>query len=371
MNPRELPPRQSGVAALGMVALLLMCCAAWLATDWLRLRIDRRATLAVAQAVSLRQADQALAFFAAARARLPCPAIVRGGREDCGGLGRGWLPSVAPGVADSEDMPMRYELPDPQGDAAQATARSPDGYDFCARLRAVPGVADDAGPWLFPLRDEDTVSPQGIPVAYSLIAGASASASAISGAVAEGGFRTTTGRDAVHASLECASATASLDALLIGAGWTGPAIDLRATNAGKADALADGMRFLLAHRTLELDLAMLDLGAGLYALLDNQTKLEAAIAATLAGVPPPADAIPSFVAGIASAAQALRLNAVDIPRAAVSLALDEATLGRYRVAARQALRAQPWRDQDRVLSEVRELGLGAGAAVNTGTRALH
>jgi hypothetical protein len=153
------------VAALGLVAVLLMCCATWLATDWLRSRVDGRSALVAARAGSLRQAERALAFFAAAHGRLPCAAATLWGPENCGSDGPGWLPSATLGWTDraaaSDDVPVRYEprgphedaagsaFPGPAGDPASPRAHPPDGYDFCARLRDTPVSVGDANPWTF------------------------------------------------------------------------------------------------------------------------------------------------------------------------------------------------------------------------------
>jgi hypothetical protein len=107
--------RQSGVSLLEVALIVvLLVSAAAVAIVWLRADMPRQE--ADAQVEALRWADEALVTFSATHGRLPCPASVPGGSENCsetgGGSGKGYLPAeslrlVAAGFAPGAER-LRY-----------------------------------------------------------------------------------------------------------------------------------------------------------------------------------------------------------------------------------------------------------------------
>ncbi len=84
---------QSGIGLVQVMLILLLVGSA-LAAGALLWQSKRAPAQAVAQEQALRWADEAIAAFAAANARLPCPADTADGEENCAsGNAKGWLPS--------------------------------------------------------------------------------------------------------------------------------------------------------------------------------------------------------------------------------------------------------------------------------------
>ena len=116
---RACPPRQSGIG-LVQVMLILLLVAATLGAAAVLLQSRTEPTQAVTQEQSLRWADEAITAFAAANSRLPCPAQVANGYEDCDpDHARGWLPwrSLVGATGNGPQVgPMAYMVY--RGDAA-------------------------------------------------------------------------------------------------------------------------------------------------------------------------------------------------------------------------------------------------------------
>ncbi|MGW8127691.1 MAG: hypothetical protein ACWGG5_04955 [Stenotrophomonas sp.] len=97
-QPMRLPPAaptatQSGFGLLQVMLILLLVGSA-LAAGAVLWQSKRAPAQAVAQEQALRWADEAIAAFAAANARLPCPADTADGEENCAsGNAKGWLPA--------------------------------------------------------------------------------------------------------------------------------------------------------------------------------------------------------------------------------------------------------------------------------------
>lgn len=84
--------RQAGIGLVQVMLILLLVGAA-LAAGAVLLQSTRAPRQALTQEATLRWADEAVTAFAAANARLPCPAASVHGDEDCAsGLDKGWLP---------------------------------------------------------------------------------------------------------------------------------------------------------------------------------------------------------------------------------------------------------------------------------------
>lgn len=87
-----MPRAQRGLGLLETMFLVLLIGGALLAA-FMHLRAQAPTRQAEAQAAALAWADRALIGFAAANARLPCPAVQPDGAEDCSGnAAKGWLP---------------------------------------------------------------------------------------------------------------------------------------------------------------------------------------------------------------------------------------------------------------------------------------
>lgn len=378
------PSRQSGIAALALVAVLLLASLAWLAADMVRTRAQASADAPAERDHALRQAREAIAFFAGAYSRLPCQAGQAGGTEDCMAEGARWLPSASLGLAGGKDtadkagaqaVPVRYllyrarmarvaanagaGLDDPALPAATdagaspgaSNAAAPNGLDFCAALQS-PGLDGADGQHAAGAQADDVpaaAAPAGIAAVYALAA---------HGADATGSVRPAE----LYGIFECAVSLASARGLSQAADLVRDSADMQASNLKKAANLANVMRMVIAHRALEVDLALFDLGAALYMLIANQINLQAAIASLLAGIPPPPNAIPDALAGIAKAMSALKLNAIDIPRSIVSLALDSTTLQRYQEVSARALDTPTWQAAGDIAAQARRAGLGTERA---------
>ena len=175
--------RQSGVALLQVLLVVLVIGAA-LAAAAVLLHAPKSAQRMVAQEQSLDWADEALQSFVAANARLPCPASVVHGEEDCdSGHAKGWLPlrslmgASGGGRGTGPVRYMVYRGDTPEADLAAAfNAYSPvmvdgtsrdyeaiNGLDFCAMLEnaGAGGLTRDAA-WT----DDETGN--AINVAYGL-----------------------------------------------------------------------------------------------------------------------------------------------------------------------------------------------------------
>lgn len=113
--PRRTAPRaRRHMAGFGIVqaAIALMLVAGVLGAGALVLQAKRAPAQASGQEQALRWADEAIAAFASAHARLPCPASTVHGVEDCSGArAQGWLPlrslAGASGIA-PQIGPMAY-----------------------------------------------------------------------------------------------------------------------------------------------------------------------------------------------------------------------------------------------------------------------
>ncbi|MET0328479.1 MAG: hypothetical protein ABW163_06890, partial [Luteimonas sp.] len=91
----SVPPARRHMAGFGIVqaALALMLVAGVLGAGALVLQAKRAPAQASGQEQALRWADEAVAAFASAHARLPCPSTTVHGIEDCGSAReQGWLP---------------------------------------------------------------------------------------------------------------------------------------------------------------------------------------------------------------------------------------------------------------------------------------
>ncbi|MCL7715148.1 hypothetical protein [Stenotrophomonas mori] len=107
--PRSLPARrralQSGIGLLQVMLVLLLVATA-LAAAAVLVQSKRAPSQAVTQERTLRWADEAIAAFAAANARLPCPADTANGEENCApGHAKGWLPARTLLGASGSDLP--------------------------------------------------------------------------------------------------------------------------------------------------------------------------------------------------------------------------------------------------------------------------
>ncbi|WP_162404812.1 hypothetical protein [Pseudoxanthomonas jiangsuensis] len=138
---RACPPRQSGIG-LVQVMLILLLVAATLGAAAVLLQSRTEPTQAVTQEQSLRWADEAITAFAAANSRLPCPAQVANGYEDCDpDHARGWLPwrSLVGATGNGPQVgPMAYMVYRGDADnhldlAATGNAYQPAGLDGNSR----------------------------------------------------------------------------------------------------------------------------------------------------------------------------------------------------------------------------------------------
>lgn len=93
LDPPGSPPRHQTGMSLLQVMLILLLLGAIVATGFQLLQSRAATTQAMQQAQALTWADQAVASFAAANSRLPCPASTPEGKEDCAsGSSKGYLP---------------------------------------------------------------------------------------------------------------------------------------------------------------------------------------------------------------------------------------------------------------------------------------
>jgi len=95
-QPTHRPRPATAHAGFGLlqVMLILLLVGSALAAGALLWQSKRAPAQAVAQEQALRWADEAIAAFAAANARLPCPADTANGEENCAsGNAKGWLPA--------------------------------------------------------------------------------------------------------------------------------------------------------------------------------------------------------------------------------------------------------------------------------------
>jgi len=178
----HFPPARRGMAGFGVVqaALALMLVAAVLGAGALVLQAKRTPAQASGQEQALRWADEAVAAFASANARLPCPSTTVHGTEDCSSdRQQGWLPlrslvgasGIAPQIGPMAYMVYRGEeaahldLTNPGNawqprltdgtirsiamtdDAGASTSRvfgSVNGLDLCRALELADAAAPDA-----------------------------------------------------------------------------------------------------------------------------------------------------------------------------------------------------------------------------------
>ena len=297
---------------------------------------------------ALHEAGAALEFFAAAYGHLPCPAESRSGAGDCSSKTARWLPLSALGRdgdrLQRDEWPITYRIQGDRaasalaGDFAGGFAGRTAGVQFCSGLKSfLSGVTDPSA-----RVGDDVVTPSAM--TFLAVLGLTHS---------EAVFQQNVDAADLFAALECEASLASVDSLAHAAVLAEEAMDLQHGNVRKAAHVTNVMRMNILHRALEVVLADIDLAAGLYTLIDNQTRLAAAIAAAIAGIPPPPEAIPGFIAGIASAQTALTLNALDIPRSSVGLGLDSATLRRYQEVAGRALEVPVGKGAREVLRQAR------------------
>jgi len=152
---------QTGVAAIGLVALLLAISALLLGSQVL-LSSKTEGEQVGDQLDALKQAKSAINAFAFVNGRLPCPSAVPNGGESCG-IAKGWLPAgalqtlgvnmqavqrhpviymayVGAGVGSDPDLTARTGFFQPLSMAQRPVATYPEVLslpDLCGKLRAI------------------------------------------------------------------------------------------------------------------------------------------------------------------------------------------------------------------------------------------
>ena len=306
-------PPAHGFGLIQVLVLLLLISSA-LAAAAVLLQSRRNAERVQTQESSLRWADEAVYSFAAANARLPCPAKTMGGDEDCSDESAdGWLPlqtlagaaGAAPGLG-----PLRYavyrgtasnhlDLTQPlnayqpldlQGeprtfendDETKGSYDSVNGLDFCQALGLATANAGKVDTSLSSTRDRNALP---VNIAYGIVAaGPDSSASGRFDADNNGGVvlespwrrsdagyddrvRVQTFADVAHAvgcrQISDASinktpyniSTASVDALAASLTLHDSVADLQDNNIGNADAAVRDASFAQAMSAAQVLLA--------------------------------------------------------------------------------------------------------------------
>ncbi|MGI4779272.1 MAG: hypothetical protein ACRYGA_14360 [Janthinobacterium lividum] len=399
---------QRGAAALILAALMVVFCATLAGSYYVGSQSASSAT-SYEQVESLRWAQEAITGFATAQGRLPCPASVRDGAENCApGIAKGWLP-----VASIEQfvhplsargrMQIRYLVyrgadggADPDlavaTDSFQPTGADgsvPKSYpalvssaDLCGQLHAasLPDAASRWTPGHGPSGSSARADRANVPlatgggsmnVAYALAVSPVGTADDNSGLNAAAGphfespYRTGNGsyRDIVRAvefgvlydTLACGMTTASLDGLAVAASWTTDSVGAR---EGAIEA---------TKKVVEIE-ALIVTGSGLLAIgsgLDLKNAMTSlSVATTTIAVntplepwPPAVAAVVSGTAGAVTATATIASAKVDLGKSVVGAGVEAGSLVEYRVAEAKATNSHVWKDSIAILTAADTMGI--------------
>ncbi|MGE0100136.1 MAG: hypothetical protein AB7S86_17485 [Hydrogenophaga sp.] len=358
-------------------------------------------------------AEQAVQGFAAVHGRLPCPARMRSGPEDCtSGQAKGWLPlgTLLAMPDDTRDVarmsaphrwPIRYMVNRTAGgdredmavsqalfQPAFPTGERPAAYptdtvstlDLCERLEAASGFAR---PW----RDSSSAALDiGTPVnveqlAFGIAVAAQGASDAASGLNAdfampmmESAWRPTDSAysdkvtlatpSKVHEALGCNSATSSLDAMALAAAWVDHAAATRVANMERARRTAELTELGVMSDAFYLVDSLADLSNGVYNMADNTRRMViAALKPTLWPY------VPVHQSGISKGAAGVALSAVDTARNTTTLALRIQQARALREAAEAAASQRVWDGALQMLLSAHQTGLAAGMGQIAGIQA--
>ncbi|MCW5652375.1 hypothetical protein [Hydrogenophaga sp.] len=326
--------------------------------------------------------QQAVQGFAYAQGRLPCPASIRLGAEDCaaGTRAKGWLP-VATLIDSGGDaqallpsgMAVRYLVDRGSGAPARdlaaaggvfhpalASSASAAAYppalastlDLCARLAlagepaaseaayamaiAAPGATDEASGL-----NADFSRPGLEPAQRPTDAGYTDLVIVVTPA-------------ALYEAAGCEPTTASVDAMAMAAAWVDDANAMRASNIAKADNGVLTNSLGTAADALYMVDSLADLQNAVYNAGDNAAK-----AVIAAKTPPLWPYVPVHVGGIGKALGGLLISVVDVSRNAITVALRGMHAAAYAQMARNAAAQPVWQGALQMVARSHAAGMAA------------
>ena len=350
--------RQRGLGLLETMFLVLLIGGALLAA-FVHLRSEAPRRQAEAQAAALAWADHALIGFAAANARLPCPATQPDGVEDCSGsLAKGWLPvatlSLLAANPGPGTLPMGYvvyrggggsdlvQLTDqfnPHGwnGSFYATFGALNGLDFCVALTQAAANPASTGQAYF------SGAGGAVNVAYGIVAASPLGGSGASlfdgvnigsGVQVEAPSRGLTPdygdrvrvRDfaTLSAALNCNHMLASLDGMALAADVADEVASQKESIKNSATLLAVINAAKMVVQIIKVVLSAISIGTAVATLTAAVAALTSAIAGCVflvgcALIPAAAAAVAAAAAAIVSAGIAVALNAGAVVAHAVAI----------------------------------------------------
>jgi hypothetical protein len=367
--------RQRGVAAIAM-SMLTVAVAGAVLGSFLLYRSQQAQSQAQEQRHAMSWAHQAVQAFVAIHGRLPCPAALRAGNEDCSsGAGKGWLPvssllasTGASGSPAPESMAMRYLVNrGAGGDLAMSGAIYQPVFPPGERPAAYP--MDIAGTMDVCARLLSAADAEGMAYGIAVAApGGSESASGTNADFAQPGFESPhkavdlvyrdrvslRTRGEVAEAARCSDVSASLDALAAATTWVDAALSIQQANVERGNINADINTLGAISDGFYLVDSMADLTNGVYNLVNNAVKK--GIASSNPFLWP---YVPVHAGGMSKALAGVALSAVDTARNAGTLAIRAGQVQAFRNMSRAAIDQPVWQGALGMLATAHEVGISS------------
>lgn len=366
-SPSRVPRRQSGFAALGLAATMVLFVGGLVSYELLG-RTSRSPD--DEQTNVLRWADDAVIGFAVARGRLPCPSTTPGGLENCGtASGKGWLPvaSIEPlSSATGRRAPahVMYTVyrgaggADPDlaaaDDAYQPTTASDyphivsNGVDLCGKLRdARPTRSDrasvvsgsDASNFT-PVAYGLAVAPRGMALDSPLNAGPSPRLEDPLRRV-DAAYRDKVRGvdfDALGQTLSCSLTLASLDTLAIAAKWPDESVSSRSDTIDASEQIVHIEAVIISSESVDLVSSVIDTVASIW----TGAQAQQLVAVATPGLPMTMPIFTLGTAGVATSFVANKMAIADTVANTLGLITESAYTGTYGNLARKAKDSRVW-----------------------------
>lgn len=366
-SPSRVPCSQSGIAALGLAAMMVLFVGGLVSYEYLG-----RTSLSPddEQANVLQWADDAVIGFAVARGRLPCPSKMPGGVENCGTTsGKGWLPvaSIEPlSLAKDRRAPAHviYTVyrgtggADPDlaaaDDAYQPTTASDyphivsNGVDLCGKLQDARPTRSDRASVVSSTGSSGfkhvayglAVAPRGMALDSPLNAGPSPHLEDPLRRV-DAAYRDkvrSVDFDALGQTLSCSLTLASLDTLAMAAKWPDESVGSRTGTINASERIVHIEAVIISAESVDIVSSTIDTVASIW----TGAQAEQLVAVATPGLPATMPIFTLGTAGIVTSIIANKMAIADTVANALGLITESAYAGTYGNLARNAKESRVW-----------------------------
>jgi hypothetical protein len=376
-----MPRGQSGVAALGLAAMMVLFVGTLLGSEYLGktpLSPDDE------QASVLRWAEDAVNGFALVQGRLPCPSRTPGGLENCGtASGKGWLPvaSIEPlSSATGSRAPAHVVYAVYRGtggadpdlaaadDAYQPTSASDyphivsNGVDLCGKLRDARPTRSDRASVVSSTGSSGfahvayglAVAPRGMVVDSALNAGPSPRLEDPLRRIDATYHDRVRGVDfdALGRTLSCSLTLASLDTLAIAAKWPDESVSSRSDTIDASKQIEKIEAVIISSEGVDLISSAIDTVDSIW----TGAQAQQLVAVATPGLPATLPIFTLGTAGIATSLVANKMAIADTVANALGLITESAYAGTYGNLARKAERSRVWASATPLLAAADAIG---------------